>query len=129
MPRIKIEDTLPTGEKISIVIEGRRVDEKRVLQVLEMLKIMSGPERGFVKSERSLSEVIWEAIVDFFGDGYWFTLRDLMRVLNEEYGLGLKINVVSTYLLRFYKRGLVDRRMSANGFLYRVAVERVVSKS
>ncbi|RLF01868.1 MAG: hypothetical protein DRJ59_05115, partial [Thermoprotei archaeon] len=68
----------------------------------------------------SLSEIIWDAILDNFGNGAWFTCRDLYRILNEEYGLSLKMNSVATYLLRFFKRGLLDRKGQGYGVRYRV---------
>ncbi|HDH06923.1 MAG TPA: hypothetical protein ENF87_00985 [Thermoproteales archaeon] len=131
MPKIKIEDTLPSGEKIVITLEGREISERRVLQVLELLKIMSsgGQEsesciseefsRGKGGSRGWLKEVIWDAILENFGDGVWFSSRDLQRVLHKA-GIDVSLNTVATYLLRFYKAGRLDRAGGKFDMRYKV---------
>lgn len=131
MPKIKIEDTLPSGEKIVITLEGRDISERRVLQVLELLKIMSsgGQEsescinEGFLRckggSRGRLKEVIWDAILENFGSGIWFSSRDLQEVLRKA-GVDVSLNTIATYLLRFYKAGLLDRAGGKFDMRYRV---------
>ncbi|HDI74462.1 MAG: hypothetical protein DRJ52_06580 [Thermoprotei archaeon] len=124
MPKIRIEETLPSGEKVVITLEGRDISERRVLQVLELLKIMSsGSEGGSSLDLRSgkgrLKELIWDAILENFGSGVWFSSRDLCEVLRRA-GVNVGLNTVATYLLRFYKSGLLDRAGGKFDMRYRV---------
>jgi len=118
MVKVKIEDILPSGERISITLEGREVNKKRVLQVLELLKIMGGERE---EREEGLGEAIWRVILQDYGDGSWFSSRDLLRSLERELGPEVKLNTVATYLLRFYRRGLLERdRRGGYGLKYRL---------
>ena len=40
VPKIKIEDTTGSGEKITLTIEGSEISEERVVQVLQMLRLL-----------------------------------------------------------------------------------------
>jgi len=123
-PRIKIEDYLDDGEKISIVLEGD-VDERRVVQVLQMLKLMKGSEGGERRSG-SLRSLIWRVIVENFGDGTWFSLKDLYNLARREEP-GLRLTSVSTYVSRFVSEGRLVKKGRRPNTRYRVkvVVERV----
>ncbi len=117
-PKIKIEDYLDDGEKISIVLEGD-VDEKRVLQVLEMLRLMKGAGGG--ESGGSLRARLWSLIAENFGDGTWFSIKDLYNVARREIP-GLRITSVSTYVSRFVKEGRLVKKGRRPNTRYRVKV-------
>ncbi|RLE62882.1 MAG: hypothetical protein DRN53_03200 [Thermoprotei archaeon] len=127
MPKIKIEDILPTGEKISIVLEGSEVAESRVLQILEMLRIMAGNEQR-IEDTSKLAETLWNVLLDRFGDGKPFTSRDLLKAVFEDLGINLKLNTISTYLLRFYRRGLL-RRLGKEGMSIRYVVSKRIPQT
>ena len=124
--RIKIEDRLPSGERISITIEGSDVSKQKVLQVLEMLRLISGKVNSdydyesLRDSQAQLKDIIWDAILMHFGNGNWFTSRDLQVVLKRYYGIDVKLSSLATYLLRFYQNGYLDRRGSRAGRIYKV---------
>ncbi|OYT62509.1 MAG: hypothetical protein B6U69_01545 [Thermofilum sp. ex4484_15] len=118
MVKIKIEDVLPSGERISITLEGREVNKRRIMQILDLLKIMGSPPSF---KEEKLGETIWRIIVENYGDGSWFTSRELLLSLERELGINVKLNTVATYLLRFYRRGLLERdKVSGYGIKYRL---------
>jgi len=118
-PKIRIEDYLGDGEKISITLEGD-VDEKRVVQVLQMLKLMKGDMGGGGK-EGTLRQFIWRVIVENFGDGTWFSIRDLYNVASREMP-GLRITSVSTYVSRFVGEGKLVKKGRKPNTRYRVKV-------
>ena len=123
--RIKIEDRLPSGERISITIEGSDVSKQRVLQVLEMLRLISGKvssdyDYESLRDSSQLKDIIWDAILMHFGNGNWFTSRDLQVVLKRYYGIDVKLSSLATYLLRFYQNGYLDRKGSRAGRIYKV---------
>ncbi|QOJ78109.1 hypothetical protein IG193_04790 [Infirmifilum lucidum] len=120
-PRIKIEDSLPSGEKISLMIEGGDLDEAKILQILSMLKSLkasSEVETGQV-AEGSLKERVWRIIVENFGDGTWFSLRDLYNIAIREMP-DLKITAVSTYVTRLVSEGRLLKRGTKPNTRYRI---------
>ncbi len=123
-PKIKIEDHLESGEKISIVLEGDDVSKEKVLQILDMLKIISGKiedkDEDRKKRSRSYKEEIWEVIKKYFGDGTWFSIKDLYNVSKDI--LGLKITSISTYISRLVSEGKLVKRGKKPYTRYRVKV-------
>lgn len=124
-PKIKIEDTLPSGGKITIVIEDRNISEEKVIKILHFIKSLS---QGNIleedvevpnKSDFKISDIIWEIIFNKFGNGTWFTSKDVYRALLEE-GYEVNYRAVSTYLLRFYRRGMLIRAGSRGNLKYRI---------
>jgi len=94
-PRIKVEDTLPSGERVSISIEGMDISEERVLYLLRTLRELRVSsalevEEDKVSEEVTLKEKVWRVIIENFGDGTWFSLRDLHNVASKQIP-GLKI--------------------------------------
>ena len=122
-PRIKIEDHLHSGEKISIVVEGDEISKEKVLQILDMLKIISGninKEEPVNKRVRSNKEEIWEIIKEYFGDGTWFSIKDLYNVSKDF--LGLKITSISTYISRLVSEGKLVKKGRKPYTRYKVKV-------
>ena len=123
-PKIKIEDVLPSGEKISIVLEGRDISEKRVIQVLQLLKIMSGEVNNGRSSEpqgeRLIDLVLW-VIRSKFNDASWFSSKDILSILRDKYSVDITLNSVSTYLLRLYRRGILERKGGRFDMRYRLS--------
>lgn len=117
-PRIKIEDVLPSGERITVTLEGRELDPRRVLQVLEMVKLMGGDVSEGGASAKTLKEELWEVILENFGDGTWFSVRDLYNIASRK--LSIKLTSVSTYLTRFVEEGRLIKRGSRPRTRYRV---------
>lgn len=122
-PRVRIEEVLPSGEKVTITIEGRQVSKTRVLQVLEMLSIMSGAEIGDEGVEEgesaSVKEKVWGIIVERFGDGSWFTLKELYSAVVEEEP-ELKVTTLASYLAKFVSEGRLLKKGQRPSTMYRV---------
>ena len=124
-PRIKIEDVLPSGEKITVTLEGPEISKTRVLQLLDLLKIMGG-EVDDGRGTSSLKERIWRVIEEYFGSGEWFSIRELHRVLLE-FEPGIKVTTVATYLGRFVSEGRLVKtgRRPSTRYRVRMAVKRL----
>jgi hypothetical protein len=121
-PRIKVEDTLPSGERVSISIEGSEISEERVLYLLRTLRelrVASALEVEEEPRDGTLKERIWRVIVENFGDGTWFSLRDLYNVAAKQIP-GLKITTVSTYVSRLVAEGRLVKKGSKPNTRYRV---------
>jgi hypothetical protein len=121
-PRIKVEDTLPSGERVSISIEGSEISEERVLYLLRTLRelrVASALEVEEEPRDGTLKERIWRVIAENFGDGTWFSLRDLYNVAAKQIP-GLKITTVSTYVSRLVAEGRLVKKGSKPNTRYRV---------
>jgi hypothetical protein len=118
-PKIKIEDTTGSGEKITLTIEGSEISEERVVQVLQMLRLLKSSGGGVVEEGESIKERIWRVIVENFGDGTWFSIRDLHNVASREMP-DLKVTAVSTYVSRLVGEGRLVKRGSKPNTRYRV---------
>ena len=66
-----------------------------------------------------MKEKIWKIIVENFGDGTWFSIRDLYNVALKEIP-ELKVTVVSTYVSRLVSEGRLIKRGSKPNTRYRV---------
>ncbi|MCD6562367.1 MAG: hypothetical protein J7K23_00445 [Thermoproteales archaeon] len=122
-PKIKIEDYLNSGEKISIVLEGNEVSKEKVLQLLDMLKIIGGKIEDESKEDRRIrsnKEEVWDIIKEFFGDGTWFSIKDLYNISKDR--LGLKITSISTYISRLVSEGRLVKKGRKPYTRYRVKV-------
>ncbi|RLE75614.1 MAG: hypothetical protein DRJ56_05470 [Thermoprotei archaeon] len=119
-PRVKIEEQLPDGDRIAITIEGPNVSEEKVIHLLNVVKALSSSAAPPRREDR-LSDLIWEVIFTRFGSGTWFTSRELYEALREE-GVEVDYRAVATYLLRFYRRGMLLRSGSRPSLKYRIRV-------
>lgn len=123
-PRIRIEDTLPSGERVTFTIEGHQISEEKVLYFLRFLqgvRELGGDAPSREEEGASLKERIWSIIVENFGDGTWFSLRDLYNIASREIP-GLKITAVSTYLSRLVAENRLVKRGTKPNTRYRVRV-------
>jgi hypothetical protein len=66
-----------------------------------------------------MKERIWRVIVENFGDGTWFSIRDLHNVALREMP-DLKVTAVSTYVSRLVGEGRLVKRGSKPNTRYRV---------
>ncbi|OYT31160.1 MAG: hypothetical protein DRJ64_02320 [Thermoprotei archaeon] len=121
-PKIRIEDNLSTGEKISIVLEGDELSKEKVLQLLDMLKLIGGgsSETGSEARPRSIKLEIWDIIKENFGDGTWFSIKDLYNISKNR--LNLKVTSISTYVSRLVGEGKLVKRGRKPYTRYRVKV-------
>ncbi len=120
-PKIKIEDTLDSGEKISIILEGGELDEEKIIQVIQMIKAIKYSSKPHIETtaKSSLKDRLWASIIENFGDGTWFSIKDLYNVAKKEIE-GLKITSVSTYVTRFVAEGRLVKKGSKPNTRYRV---------
>jgi len=105
-PRIKIEDILPSGEKISITLEGGEISRERILQVLDLLNLMAGSETS--RRAKSLKENIWNVLLDNFGEGEWFTVNEAYAAVRQVLK-DVAVTAVSSYISRFLKEGRLEK--------------------
>lgn len=123
-PKIKIEDVLPTGERITITLEGSKVSRTKVLQVLDLLSIMGGTDVGesSVNDDDevvNMKDRVWNAILELYGDGTWFTLKELFNALADREP-ELKLTTLASYLAKFVAEGRLAKKGQKPSTMYRV---------
>ncbi|RLE66406.1 MAG: hypothetical protein DRJ38_01790 [Thermoprotei archaeon] len=106
MPKVKIEDILPSGEKVSVVIEGSEVSRERILQILDLFNILSKTDT--VREPRTLKEKIWEILVNNFSDGEWFTINEAYAAVRQSLR-DVSVTAVSSYVSRFLREGRLEK--------------------
>ena len=131
-PRIKIEDVLPTGEKITITLEGNKLSRTKVLQILDLLSIMGGTdvnESDAVEGDETVNmkDRVWNTILELYGDGSWFTLKELFGVLAEREP-NLKLTTLASYLAKFVAEGRLVKRGQKPSTMYRIRVSTVQAR-
>jgi len=87
----------------------------RELRMASMLEL----EEKEVSEDTTLKEKIWRVIAENFGDGTWFSLRDLYNVAAKQIP-GLKITTVSTYVSRLVGEGRLVKKGAKPNTRYRV---------
>lgn len=106
------------GTKFSFSLEGR-VSKEKLLKVVDALELIDLPLEPLVKKhDGSLYSKVLEAIDECFM-GIDFSSSDVARVLEEKYGLSLKLSTISTYLARLSEQEYLRRERFGNSWVYR----------
>ncbi|MCS7385983.1 MAG: hypothetical protein NDF55_04525 [archaeon GB-1867-005] len=137
----RIEYTSPSGEKISITLEGYFGPEK-IKQLLDLVELFSSgydnlshtvtpivTERVMTEKRRR-SKALKEKLILLLNKRFnktWFTSKQVAMAFFEEYGEVIPVNIITTYLARLHYSGLLDRQGSRARWRYRFSKE-LVSK-
>ncbi|MHC1629135.1 MAG: hypothetical protein ACXQTI_09955 [Candidatus Nezhaarchaeales archaeon] len=115
--------SFPDGSKMIIIFQGKNIPWKRIQMVKDLIDIISSAESSSSQSEtqeQTLMERFRQVIEENFSDGSWFTSKDVLDAYRRIYNENLKLSTVSTYLLRLYNSGFLERRGERKNRLYRV---------
>jgi len=115
--------SFPDGSKMIIIFQGKNIPWKRIQMVKDLIDIISSAESGNDQNEtqeQTLMERFRHVIEENFSDGSWFTSKDVLDAYRRVYNENLKLSTVSTYLLRLYNSGFLERRGERKNRLYRV---------
>ena len=120
--RIRLEAEDPYGNKRSIVLEGSIDSEEAIQELLKLLKFINAREESIFNNQGSVGEKIWNVIEEYFPFGA-FTSSKLLEVYEDTYNEPIKLSIVSTYLSRFARKGLLDRVRGKNEWVYRKVIK------
>lgn len=115
--------SFPDGSKMIIIFQGKDIPWKRIQMVKDLIDIVSSAETPNTQSEpqeQTLMERFKQVIEGNFGDGSWFTSKDVLDAYRRTYNEDLKPSTVSTYLLRLYSGGFLERRGERKSRMYRL---------
>lgn len=121
----KIEITNPNGDKFTISTSNYDLLFKVYSVLLEFTNINNeinmysniSIENTKLKERQSLREKVLEIIKSKLV-GSWFNSKDLCDVFFECYGIKIKFSTASTYLMRLYHEGILERRGRRGNFKY-----------
>ena len=114
--KIQIEDN--DGSKYSIVLEGN-VNKEKVMKIVELMQLIDHDYKEEKEVNlNSTGDKIWHLIEEYypFND---FTSSKLLEAYEDTYNESIKLSVISTYLSRFNRRGLVTRIRGKNEWIYK----------
>lgn len=132
----RIEYTSPSGDKISVTIEGRFTFEK-IKQLFDLIELFSSPPQYMdlghtVTSVTTKSRDLKKRLVLLLGRRFvnkWFTSKDVSLAFYEEYGEHVPVNVIATYLARFHYSGLLIRQGSRARWRYHLSQKALLELS
>lgn len=122
----KIEVTNPNGDRFTISTSDYNLILKVYSVILEFTNISSSNEistyddatEGFKSKDKvSLREKVLEVIKSKLMNS-WFNSKDLCNVFLKYYGIKIKFSTASTYLMRLYHEGILERRGRRGNFRY-----------
>ncbi|MEM4576848.1 MAG: hypothetical protein QW701_05230 [Candidatus Nezhaarchaeales archaeon] len=115
--------SFPDGSKMIIIFQGKDIPWKRIQMVKDLIDIVSSAETPNTQNEpqeQTLMERFKQVIEGNFGDGSWFTSKDILDAYRRTFNEDLKPSTVSTYLLRLYNGGFLERRGERKSRMYRL---------
>ncbi len=119
--RVRIETLLDDGTKILVSMNGSP-DRRRISKFLDLLELMgagSSPEYNgsIVPESNSLMDrlvyVIRSNLI-----GRWFSINEVGKEFEKEFGVSLKKSTLATYLSRLSEQGILVRGGSRGSYKY-----------
>jgi hypothetical protein len=116
--KIQIEDN--EGSKYSITLEGN-VNKEKVMKIVELMQLIDNDYEEEQVNLNSTGDKIWHLIEEYypFND---FTSSKLLEAYEDTYNESIKLSVISTYLSRFSRRGLLSRIRGKNEWIYKKSI-------
>ena len=113
--KIQIEDN--DGSRYSITLEGN-VSKDKVMKIVELMQLIDNEQEEKEINLHSTGDKIWHLIEEYypFND---FTSSKLLEMYEDTYNESIKLSVISTYLSRFSKRGMLTRIRGKNEWIYK----------
>jgi len=128
--RVEVEDD--KGNKYSFTL-NHPINREKVAQFIDLVEMMSGPqERAGFEPASGASKSKFERLLDLIRERFpltWFSSAELQIAYEEKFGEPISLSTISTYLSRYYDRGILLREGPANMFRYRLKVEAFTGSS
>jgi hypothetical protein len=126
MPRnkkVKIQLEDDDGSKYSLIFEGN-IDKSKILRAVELLQLINNDEdeKDEEISLSSTGDKIWHLIEEYYPLTQ-FTSTNLLEAYEDTYNEPIKLSVISTYLSRFTRRGLLSRVKGKNEWIYKKVIK------
>ncbi|RLI26851.1 MAG: hypothetical protein DRO52_01840 [Candidatus Hecatellales archaeon] len=119
--RVEVEDDRGNRYTFSIT---RPIGREKITQFIELVEMMSGPlEAGVLPESTSASKSKFEKIMEVIREKYplnWFTSSEIQLAYEEKFREPISLSTVSTYLSRYFDKGLLVREGPPNMFRYRL---------
>ena len=116
--KVKIEFTDNSGTKYSFNIEGN--SKENIAKLIDFANSVSSKEADVPQTQEPIDTNfgrVFTLIQDRFRLGS-FTSSDILEAYREEFHTETSLSIVSTYLSRLTRRGLLHRSRHGNGWMY-----------
>ncbi|HYL66372.1 MAG TPA: hypothetical protein VEU72_04400 [Nitrosopumilaceae archaeon] len=114
--RIDLEDS--EGAKYNFSLEGN-VTRDKMLKIFELMDLINIEEVEESPQLDSIGSKIWYMVDKHFPLGK-FTSSEILEKYEDEYGVPIKLSIVSTYLARFATKGKIVRERQGREWAYQV---------
>uniref|UniRef100_A0A7C3J4F7 Uncharacterized protein n=1 Tax=Candidatus Methanomethylicus mesodigestus TaxID=1867258 RepID=A0A7C3J4F7_9CREN len=121
MRKIKIELCDNDGEQVTVSLSGHFSSE-RLISLLHLLD-----DNLYTKSPDNNGQTVIKTVKDKILDliknelsKIWFTGKDLSLLYVDKYGELIKQSTISTYLMRLYASGYLERKGNRSCWQYRL---------
>jgi hypothetical protein len=114
--RIDLEDS--EGAKYNFSLEGN-VTRDKMLKIFELMDLINIEEVEESPQLDSVGSKIWHMVNKHFPLGK-FTSSEILEKYEDEYGVPIKLSIISTYLARFATKGKIIRERQGRGWAYQV---------
>ncbi len=118
--RFRFEVFDDEGNRLQVIFEGR-VSREKILQLIDLLELFGGvsPHPQFASSEALGDKMkrVFAVVRRRFPVGS-FSSTDVKLAYEEMFGEPIELGVVSTYLARLAKRGLLERSGRPSRWMY-----------
>jgi hypothetical protein len=114
--RIDLEDS--EGAKYNFSLEGN-VTRDKMLKIFELMDLINIEEPEESPQLDSIGSKIWYMVDKHFPLGK-FTSSEMLEKYEDEYGVPIKLSIISTYLARFATKGKIVRERQGREWAYQV---------
>lgn len=117
--RIKLELFDESGDKITLIFEGRLTRDK-IMQLADFIELCGGSEPSKPQSSDASKLVKVMRLIERHFPFSQFSSKDVQRIYEMEYREPIPLSTISTYLSRLADRGMLERIMKGGHVRYRI---------
>jgi hypothetical protein len=110
------------GNKISVSVEGF-FSQEQVNRLLEAVSYISASNEIGSSQKTFDSETVFGKVATLINDlssEEWVSSSFVRDIYQKRYGVGIELPVISTYLARLNKMGLIEKKGGRNKRVYRL---------
>jgi len=130
--KVKVEVEDDRGNRYTFSVT-HPISRDKIIQFIDLVEMMSGPEKveAFKVAGEiyQLSKPKFKKIIELVKEKFplaWFSSSDVQLAYEEKFREPISLSTVSTYLSRYYDKGVLVRKGPPNMLKYKLNVEAVV---
>ncbi len=121
--RVRVETILEDGTKIVVSMNGSP-DRRKISKFLDLLELMGvGSSNGYDGNPGPDSDTLIDRLSYLIRSnliGRWFSINDVSKEFEKEFGISLKKSTLATYLSRLLDQGAILRNGKRGSYKYTI---------